>query len=248
LKNGEFLPKIWRFSSFIMVLNPKRRRKVLFVTLGLIILAVILALVAPEEKTLGGYIKLIYIHAAVTWVGMLMFVVSGVLALAALVLTPFPRNISSKVDDTSIVDWSSAAQRTAIDFWATSVIVGSIAAYFTWGSLFLRMEPRIQVALFILILGFAISLLGEMFSAGAVRAALNLALPVSGVLLLSSTGKLVHPNNAFSNSESFEIKLFAGLIAFVFLIVAINSTVIFNSRFRERCSDARPMSGGRQVM
>jgi hypothetical protein len=231
-----------------MVLNPKRRRKVLFVTFGLIILAIILALVAPEEKTLGSYIKLIYVHAAVTWVGMLMFVVSGVLALAALVLTPLLRNKTSRMDEARIVDWSSAAQRTAIDFWATSVIVGSIAAYFTWGSMFLQMEPRIQVALFILILGFAVSLLGEMFSARAMRAVLNLALPVSGVVLLSITGKLVHPNNAFSNSESFEIKLFAGLIAFVFLIVAINSTVIFNSRFRERCSGARPASGGRQAM
>lgn len=213
-------------------------------TFGLIILAVILALIAPEEKTLGSYIKLIYIHAAVTWVGMLMFVTSGVLALASIAFWFLSRNGVRAKGWGSVVTWSSAAQRTAIDFWATSVISGSIAAYFTWGSQFWRMEPRIQVAVFILILAFAVSLAGEMLPANVTRAFLNFSLPVALTLLLAVTGKLVHPNNAFTNSDSLEIKFFAIAIAFIFLLVAINSTVIFTSRFRDRSSSAGPAGGG----
>lgn len=216
-----------------MEFNPRRRKTVLFVTFGLILLAIILALFAPEEETLGSYIKLIYIHAAVTWIGLVMFAVSGLLAMAYVINNLLLRRSKEKEN---VVDWSSASQTTASIFWLASVTIGSITAYFTWGNSF-WMEPRLRVALFILVLAFAVYQAGQMVSNTLLRAVLNLGLPVSIVLFLSSTGKLVHPNNAFARSDSPEIKLFAGLITLVFLTVAVNSTVLFKDRLRTLRAD-----------
>jgi len=217
-----------------MEFNPRRRRTVLSVTFGLILIAVILALIAPEEATLGSYIKLIYIHAAVTWVGMVMFVASGLLALLFLLsklASGKSKGVSGPSARDSLVTWSSASQATAIIFWLTSVSIGSFAAYLTWGGSWWE-EPRLRVALFILVLAVAMYQLGRMLSDKLTRAVLNLSLPASAALLLFATGKLVHPNNAFAKSDSFEIKLFAGLIALVFVFVAINSTILFNIKLR----------------
>jgi len=217
-----------------MEFNPRRRKTVLFVTFGLILLAIILALIAPEEKTLGSYIKLIYIHAAVTWVGLAMFAASGLVALAYIINKLLIRTSTLKE---SVVNWSSASQATATVFWLASVTVGSVTAYFTWGSSF-WVEPRLQVALFILVLAFAVYQAGQMVSSRLLRAVLNLGLPVSVVLFLSATGKLVHPNNAFARSDSSEIKLFAGLITLVFLTVAINTTILLKDRLQAPRADA----------
>ncbi|HZD60079.1 MAG TPA: hypothetical protein VE439_06455 [Anaerolineae bacterium] len=215
-----------------MELNPKRRKKVLLVIFGLVSIAIILALIAPEEATLGSYIKLIYIHAAVTWVGMLMFATSGVLALLSMARMLVSRKYKDSSAKDALVDWSSASQSTALHFWATSVLIGSTAAYLTWGPDFWSMEPRLPVALFILVLSFAVYQLGQIVTDKMMRAALNLGLPSFATLLLLVTGKLVHPNNAFAKSGSFEIKLFAGLITLVFIIVAATSTVLFNAKLK----------------
>lgn len=225
---------MWSAVSLIMELNPRRRRKVLLVTFGLILIAIILALIAPEEKTLGSYIRLIYVHAAVMWVGMLMLILSGLLALLSIVRALLSRRPKNPLAKDALVDWSSASQLTAIHFWLASISIGSIAAYLTWGSHFWSMEPRLHVTLFILILSFAIHKLGQMVSDKLMRGVLNLSLPVSAILLLTATGKLVHPNSAFARSDSFEIKLFAGIITLVFIIVAVSSTMLFSAKLRGR--------------
>jgi MFS family permease len=215
-----------------MELNPRRRKKALLITFGLIILAIVLALVAPEEKTLGNYIRLIYIHAAVTWVGMAMFAISGLLGLfyfAGLLIPSGP--FAKKV--TGILTLSSASQSTAVLFWTASVIMGSYAASFTWGGRW-WIEPRLRVAVIILLLAVVAFILRSIAQSAPVQAGINFGLPVVSVLLLVKTGKLVHPNNAFATSDSFQIKLFVGLITLVFVAVAVNSTRLFIAGLNEK--------------
>lgn len=210
-----------------MEINPRTSKKALLATFGLILLAIVLAFFAPEEKTLGSYIRLIYIHAAVTMVGLVMFAVSGLLGVVYFVGLLAAKNPIINKFAGRIVTWSSSSQLTAILFWTASVSLGSISAYLTWGGSW-WVEPRLRVALFILVLGFVIYQLRQMVEDKALRAGLNISLPAISVLMLTTTGKLVHPNNAFAKSDSVEIKLFAALITLVFAIVAVILTQIFS--------------------
>ncbi|WP_461373275.1 hypothetical protein [Candidatus Aquicultor sp.] len=223
---------IWRVASSIMELNPGRRKTALLITFGLIILAIVLALVAPEEKTLGNYIRLIYIHAAVTWVGMAMFAISGLLGLFyfAGLLTRSGR-LAEKTS--SILAISSASQSTAVLFWFTHITIGAYAASLTWGGRWWT-EPRLRVSSIILLMAVVAYLLRLVTESKSLQAGINLGLPVVSVLLLTMTGKLVHPNNAFANSDSSQIKLFAGLITLVFVPVAINVTRLFIAGLKDK--------------
>lgn len=215
-----------------MELNPGRRKKALLITFGLIILAIVLALVAPEEKTLGNYIRLIYIHAAVTWVGLGMFAISGFLGLLYFAGLLVQNNaLAKKV--TGVLTLSSASQSTAILFWAASVTMGSYAASLTWGGRWWT-EPRLRVAIIILLMAIVAFILRLVTQSAPVQAGINFALPIISVLLLVKTGKLVHPNNAFAASDSFQMKLFVGLITLVFVIVAINVTRLFIAGLKDK--------------
>ncbi|HEY3375092.1 MAG TPA: hypothetical protein VGK02_08535 [Candidatus Aquicultor sp.] len=215
--------------------KPARSKKALIATFGLILLAVILALIAPEEKTLGSYIRLIYIHAAVTWVGMLMFAISGLYALLLFFGFLLDKSAAHGIKDV-VVAWSSASQVTAIWFWTASVVLGSFAARLTWGGNW-WIEPRLRVAAFILVLAFVIYQLRQMIANVMFKAALNLSLPVASVILLASTGKLVHPNNAFAQSDSIEIKASAAIITILFAIVSVISMRLLITREHQRGND-----------
>lgn len=174
-----------------------------------IALAVVLALIAPQEKTLGGYIRLIYIHAAVTWIGLALFAISFFAGAGHL--------INNKLIG---ANWVDGFFGNALYFWTASSVIGSVAAYLTWGPAW-YMEPRSSMALEILVIAAVVFLLGPLFKKDALRVAVETAVPAVVFLMLGLTGKLVHPNNAFVTSDSFEIKLFALIITVVFAGVAV---------------------------
>jgi hypothetical protein len=223
-----------------MDFKSRMRKNAIPVTIGLLVLAIVLVLIAPEEKTLGSTIKIIYIHAAVVWVGLISFVLSGIFA-ALFFITGSDKTSKGEQLKSRMLFRSSGIQLTAIIFWTTSVIVGSIAAYITWGGNW-WIEPRLKMAVYILAMAVVAYQVREIVKSDAVRAAVNLGLPVSVFFLLAITGKLVHPSNAFAQSESLLIKVFAALIAIVFAGIAINITPLFISKARERAklnSDGR---------
>lgn len=222
--------------GFIMAFNAKRRKRVLIISFGLVLLAIILAFIAPEERTLGSYIRLIYIHAAVTWVGLALFAISGLLALVYFLTFLFPKKTETRKVKDIIVNWSSASQSTAIIFWTVSVSIGSITAYLTWGGNW-WIEPRLRIAVFILVAALVVFQLRQIMSGRSTHAGLNLGLPVSALFLLATTGKLVHPNNAFAKSDSIEMKIYAGLITLIFIVVAANFSRVFVSKMEDSKAD-----------
>lgn len=172
-------------------------------------LAVTLALVAPQERILGGYIRLIYIHAAVTWVALALFAasfISGATHLPAAEKAP--------------ARWADAFFGNALYFWGASSFIGSIAAYLTWGEAW-YLEPRTRMAFIILALALVVFTAGPMIKREVLRVALQTAVSAVIFLMLALTGKLVHPNNAFLKSDSLEIKIFALVIMLVFAGVAV---------------------------
>lgn len=172
-----------------------------------IALAIVLALVAPQEKVLGGYIKLIYLHAAVTWVGLILFAVTLIAGIANLAFKrPAP-------------NWVDGLFTNALYFWTASTLIGSVAAYLTWGEAW-YLEPRTRMAFIIFTAGAVAYVVAPMFKRSIERVATWSAVPTFAYIMLSTTGKLVHPNNAFTKSDSVEIKIFALIITLVFAGIA----------------------------
>jgi hypothetical protein len=210
------------------------RQHAIPVTIGLLLLAVVLALIAPEEKILGSAIKIIYVHAAVTWVGLASFILSGIFALLYF-FTNSNKDNAGETAKSRMLYRSSGIQLNAIIFWTASVTIGSIAAYITWGGNW-WIEPRLKMAVYILAIAIVVYQVRELVKSEVAKAAVNLALPASVFTLLAVTGKLVHPNNAFAKSGDVTIKIFAGLITIVFICVAFNITPLFISKARREAS------------
>jgi hypothetical protein len=187
-----------------------------------------------KRQTLGSAIKIIYVHAAVTWIGLASFVLSGIFALLYF-LTSSNKNSTGGTAKSTMLYRSSGIQLNAIIFWTASVTIGSIAAYITWGGNW-WIEPRLKMAVYILAIAIVVYQVRELVKGEAMKAAVNLALPASVFTLLAVTGKLVHPNNAFAKSGDVTIKLFAGLITIVFACIAFNITPLFISKARRGAS------------
>ena len=56
------------------------------VAAGLLGLLVLLVLLSPAETQLGDVVKLVYVHGALIWTGLIAFSIAGVLGLLALVV------------------------------------------------------------------------------------------------------------------------------------------------------------------
>jgi hypothetical protein len=164
-----------------------------FLTLLAILL---LTLLGPAEKSLGGHVRIVYLHGAWVWAALAAFVAAGLLGLAALL---FRRP--------SIYAWSCALGRTGLIFWITYLPLSLWAMQANWNGLFLA-EPRWRLAL--------------AFAAGGLLLQIGLALAGKPtwtafgnlffciVLLYAVTGvqNIMHPGSPIFSSEALLIRVY----------------------------------------
>jgi len=163
----------------------------LLITLALIILV---AFLAPIEKTLGANIRLIYVHAAWVWTGKLAFGLSALVGLLALIFFRSSR----------LVHISRSIAYSALFFWLTYLPMSLIVMQVNWGGFFFD-EPRWRVPFLLGIV--AVLLQGALwaFNNDRLTAAGNL---VFGVVLwwqLGGVENILHPENAIGTSNSTAI-------------------------------------------
>jgi hypothetical protein len=101
----------------------------------------LLALLGPEEQSLGANVRIVYLHGA--WVltaelVMLMAALAGLIGLSTRRQT--------------LHDWSAALGRTGIFFWVTYLPLSLWAMQSNWNGLFLA-EPRFRLALIFAVTG-----------------------------------------------------------------------------------------------
>ena len=165
------------------------------VTAVLLVASAALALLAPEEATLGPAIRVIYVHVSLTWVGMLALMAAGVLGVIVLVgnngrLQSFMR----------IIGW------VGFGFYAAGVGFSMIASDISWGAVFFQ-EPRMAAALNMVATGLIVMLAVTFLSPSRFTGVLP---PAYAILLLISTfgAELVlHPRNPIATSSSLAIQL-----------------------------------------
>ncbi|MEZ4647115.1 MAG: hypothetical protein R3E31_31050 [Chloroflexota bacterium] len=158
------------------------------------ILAALLLILAPTERTLGAGIKIVYLHVALIWTGMVGLLIAGLIGLA-LALTQRP----------SLLGWLQAVSWVGFGFFAVGTVVSLIAEIVNWGAVFWS-EPRTASILQILAVAIIVQ----------VAASWPLDKRLKGVLfaglagfMLWSTGRaelVLHPDNPIGTSSSWGIR------------------------------------------
>jgi len=105
--------------------------------------AMVIAALAPSEAKLGDTVKLIYLHASITWVSLATFVVAAIVGIAALIRR-----------SGALAVWSRASLATATAYWIGHFLIGLVVMKLAWGGWFWS-EPRVRAGM--LILGVSIA-------------------------------------------------------------------------------------------
>jgi hypothetical protein len=176
---------------------------------GVVLAALGLAMV-PPDATLGGDIRAVFFHGAVTWTGIVMAVCAGVVGLGALVLG---WDVPTRV-------WRLLTLATV--FWVLSLSLSFPVMRMTWGGV-LWNEPKLLMSAEVVstfLVAWAVSLLVGRPRVTAVAA--TFAAAVMAVLLVVTPGAF-HPDNPiFRSGDARFIGSFLLIAAgLVFLAVGV---------------------------
>ncbi len=167
-------------------------------------LAVLLAALAPLERTLGANARLVYLHGAWVWAAMAAFLAAGAAGLAGFL--PGREGLH---------EWSRALGRSGLCLWLTFLPMSLYVMQANWNAIYLD-EPRFRTPLNLAIVGLllqvGLSFLPEVKWTSLANAAFAGALVVS----MNSVQAVLHPDAPIFNSEARGIQLFfVGLLALI---------------------------------
>ena len=165
------------------------------IVIALIIGSIIVAGFGPPEKTLGTGIRVVYVHVALTWVGMLSLVLAGVLGIIVF-LTANGR----------LGHWMQTIGWVGFAFYVGGTAVSTIASKVNWGAVFWR-EPRMMAALNVIAFGIIIHAAALWLTSTRVRGFLNLLLAAILLWLTYGAPLVLHPREAISTSNATGIQM-----------------------------------------
>ena len=180
---------------------------------GLLVLLLIGVALAPAEARLGNMIKLVYVHGALVWTGLLSFTVAGILGLVAL-------GVRRPV-------WyrgTRAAGTAALIVWVLYVISSMAVTAMTWGQLIAWNEPRVRATGLILLAAVVLHIVVWLVDHGGFTAIVNVIMGVVPWVVVRQAGVIRHPVDPIGGSESAAIQGFYLLI--VITVVALAATLI----------------------
>lgn len=174
-----------------------------------IVAAAFLVWRAPEERTIGAGIKIVYVHVSFTWAGMLGFCLAAVLG-AILVVKP----------NQKIAAWNAVIAWVAWGWFAIGFLLSLWAAKVNWGAIYWQ-EPRVQAALHFLIISLCLMMVGRWLTSVRLRGALSAFLVFILMWSLLGTPLVMHPRSPIRASGSLAIKL---TFLSMFLLSALAAT------------------------
>jgi hypothetical protein len=181
-------------------------RRLLLWVFFYLLLAGLLAILAPVERTLGANAHLVYFHGAWVWVGMLAFVAAALTGLVGLLTRR-----------KALHEWSRALGRTGLCFWISFLPMSLLVMQANWNGLYLS-EPRFRIPLNLAIVGLLLQLGLSFLPQPAWTSLANIV--YAGLLFTGMGGvqSVLHPESPVLNSNAREIQLFfLGLLALLLL-------------------------------
>lgn len=171
------------------------RRRAYWLALAAILLAAaLLVAVAPEERTLGAGIKVVYVHVALVWSGMAGLALAGALGLGVLVTASVRLHAGMRA-----VTW------VALGLFIAGLAMSALAARLNWGAVFLG-EPRVAAALEVFALGVIVQVVNGWLPWLRARGALNMALVGVMAVRTMTITSVLHPTDPIGSSSSCAIQ------------------------------------------
>ncbi len=174
---------------------------------------VALIVVSPEESTLGGSVKLVYVHAAIAIVGEGALVGAGVLGLLYLFL-----------NRGYLYVWAGGLERAALALWVVSGGLSALAMQVIWGGINWR-EPKLSAFLGALALAFLLNAIAWGIGNSKVWALAYVVVAVAAVVWIGSAGLQLHPASAIRSSDSLLTQ-----VAFYGMIVVVGGLALLLAR------------------
>lgn len=184
---------------------------------------------APNDVTLKGTSKVVYIHGALVWTSMLTLTLAGGVGLAALVA-------ALRKPNHALHAWALALGRTGLICWIAYIPVSMLASRMAWNAVFLG-EPRYTTAFRLLAIGVIVQVIVYLFNRPVMSSALHLLQAIVMWAMLLTTPSVLHPDNPILRSVP-SIQFFFGLIVLACGVAALQVARLI-SGFGERLQNAK---------
>lgn len=172
-----------------------------------VIVIALLALLGPEEKSLGANVRIVYLHGAWVLTAELAFLAAGLAGLVALI---------TKRD--TLHQWSAALGRTGMFFWVTYLPLSLWAMESNWNGLFLS-EPRFRLAVIFAVTGILLQIGLWLMNTNWLTSSANLMFIIVLRLIFARAQNVMHPppSPIFSSGNYLIIGFFIALILLTLL-------------------------------
>jgi hypothetical protein len=177
------------------------RKATTAVLAAMLLIGVAIVSLAPTERTLGSGIRVVYVHVALIWTGILGLGAAGLLGLATAVF-PHP----------ALLRWLRAISWVGFGFFVAGTAVSLWAEVVNWGAIFWQ-EPRTAAILQVVAAGVIVQVAQAWRLNARLLGLLHLAL--AGFMFWAMGGELVlHPGDPVGASDAWGIRFtFYGLFA-----------------------------------
>jgi hypothetical protein len=185
------------------------------------LLLVLWVLLAPAESRLGSVIKLVYLHGALVWAGLLTFSVAGVMGLLALLLR---MTAPSSARTAFWLRGARAAGLAALLVWVVYVLSSMAVTGLTWGQLIAWGEPRVRATAGILLAALVLAVIVRLADQPELTALAQVLMGFAPWVVVSRAQAIRHPVDPIGGSTSPSIQGFYLLI--VVTVVALALTLV----------------------
>jgi len=168
-----------------------------------ITLIALLALLGPEEQSLGANVRIVYLHGAWVLTAELVLLLAGLAGLVGL-LTPRK----------DFHGWSAALGRTGIFFWVTYLPLSLWAMQSNWNGMFLA-EPRFRLAVIFAVTGVLLQVGLWLMNTDWLTSLANIIFIVILRVIFATADNVMHPppSPIFNSGNYTIIGFFVGMIA-----------------------------------
>jgi hypothetical protein len=187
----------------------------------LCLLLILWEVLAPAESRLGSVVKLVYVHGALVWAGLLTFSVAGALGLVALLLR------LAGPSSGRYAPWLRGAQAAglaALLVWVVYALSSMVVTGLTWGQWIAWGEPRVRATAAILVTALVLNVVVRRVDHPDLTALAHVLMGIAPWVVVSRAQAIRHPVNPIGGSTSTSIQGFYLLI--VVTVAALALTLV----------------------
>ena len=174
-----------------------------FVLIGLV------TLLGPTERLLGANLRIVILHGAWVWAGLVSFALAAVSGTLGLLLQKAFWH-----------RWSLAFGRTGLFFLLTYLPMSLLVMQLNWGGLFLD-EPRWRIPMMFGVVGTLLQVGLAVINMDLVYSAGNLLFGAAFLFSLYQAENVLHPDSPVSQSGSLNIQVFFAALLALALLTAV---------------------------